>query len=220
MGMRSALIPCALLIVVAGCGAEAAAAHPDANTTPVEQAPVTAKKPRVAPTLRGTVAGRPFTAVSALMVYVNRPMRACSSKLTGTGSCSTDTDGFDIHVSSLHIYERAVSCADLGDDPRRRELRMMPGERRLELEMQGTWPVARGSTWKVDREGPPDPRQDYVQTTTFVVAGAQTNSLGYGEVRFAAATRTEGTLTVALSALTAEAGSVLGDVPFTVCPWP
>jgi len=151
------------------------------------------------------------------MVSANRPMRACSSKLTGTGGCSTDTDGFDIQVSSIRIYERVVTCADLGDELRRHEVRTHPGERWIEVEVQGRWPLAAGSTWKVDREGPADPRQDNVQTTTFRIAGAQTSALGYGDVRFASATPIDGTLGVELVAMKPEAGSVKGDVPFDVC---
>jgi hypothetical protein len=100
---------------------------------------------------------------------------------------------------------------------RRREVRANPGERWIEVLVQGRWPLAAGSTWKVDQEGPPDPRQDNVQTTTFRIAGAQTSALGYGNVRFPSATPVDGTLSAELGALKAEAGNVKGDVPFTVC---
>jgi hypothetical protein len=220
--MKRALLAGAVTLI-AGCAAESSAPvapmSPQSSPAPAaEPAPLVAKpKPQIAPSLVGAIGGRPFVAASALMVVVNRPMRACSTKLTGTGSCSTDTDGFDVSISSLRIYERPLGCADLGDELRRREVRLTPGERVIELEIQGRWPLAAGSTWKVDRDGPPDPRSDYVQSATFRFAGAQTNALGYGQVRFGTATPTDGTIVVELTALSPEAGAVRGTVPFTVC---
>ncbi len=214
--MRRVVSALATMLVAACSTEQQPVAYP---TAPPPMYPTAAEAPP-APTLTGTIGGRAFVARSALMVRANTQMRMCSSALTGTGGCSTERDGFDISVSSIRLYERVVTCADLGDEYHRKEARVHGGEHFVELELQGRWPVYPGSTWRVDATGPRSPTDDHVQNVTFRAGGSGSGSLAYGDVRFLETAPDRGVLTLEVRAANpngALPGSIGGTIPFAVC---
>jgi len=162
----------------------------------------------------GMIGGRPFVARSALMIKPNAPFRACSSLLTGTGGCSTDKDGFDIKISTIRIYERVVTCADV--DRRMRDVPLQNGERSIEVRLQGTWPVAPNASFTTSEQ---DPRRDHIDST--FKHGFSSGAIADGTVRFARAASSDGIVELRLQTKNPKlptSGSSNGKVAFVVCP--
>jgi hypothetical protein len=170
--------------------------------------------------LNGTIGGRPFVGRTALMVRTNQPFRKCSSDMTGTGGCSTDKDGFDITISTLRIFERNVTCADLVMQWGKRNARLQSGEHSIELQMQALWPVAPGSSWQTDERVA---TRDQLSSVSFEAEGNSGGAIGKGSVQFQQASREGGVMNVRFTTSNPNlptSGSVSGTIPFTVCPEP
>jgi hypothetical protein len=166
-------------------------------------------------TLRGIIDDEPFVGRAAALVRPNRPGRGFSTRITGTGRCSSDTDGYEFVASTLLITEVAGSCADF-------EARQFPETRpgrSIELELRAAWPVPAGTSLRTDIE---DPRQDHLEAG-LIRPGNSPESRTRGDGLIA-----EGTLTIV--SVTANAGVVAvdlrttasdharGQIPFVVCP--
>ncbi len=151
------------------------------------------------------------------MVRVNEPFRACSSALTGTGGCSTDKDGFDITISKIRIFERVVTCADVGNAQfRRHDVELRPNERSIEINLQGRWPVAPSMTFDTEER---DARRDNVQVT--FTQGWGGGAIAKGSAQFPRASMRSGTMTfrfVTTNPNLPTSGSASGTIPFSVCP--
>jgi hypothetical protein len=232
------LIPVVTLLVVVGCASSSSsppatpitiAQQPqqqvDAWGMPVQQAqsqpqPQPQTQAAAVANLNGTIGGRSFVGRTALMVRTNQPFRKCSSAMTGTGGCSTDKDGFDITISTMRIFERNVTCADLVMQYGKRNARLSPGEHSIELQMQAAWPVASGSSWKTDER---DATRDQLSAVSFEAEGSNGGAIGKGTVQFQQATRDNGVVNVRLTTSNPNletSGSVSGTIPFVVCPEP
>lgn len=198
--MRSSLLglPLVMLLsIVGGCGGARASG------------PVTGGPPPPAPpgpALAGTIGGRPFIAKSALMTGTNVK-----------GRMNAGNGNFDVSLTTIMIFERPMTCAELTRRGSRLEPNLASGEHSIELFFQATWPVFPNSTWKT---GEPDPARDQLSSITFKRTGSNGGVLANGSVQFTQAAPEGGALTLQATSMTAAAetaGQVSGGVAFAVC---
>jgi hypothetical protein len=119
------------------------------------------------------------------------------------------------NFSKIVVFERVASCEDSVVVVRRSSVVVVrsPGERSIELTMQGDWPVFTGSTWSTAED---DPAADQLVYVGFHREGSFTGWVVDGSVRFDVAEATHGTVTVDLASRL-PGDHVTGTIAFTVC---
>ena len=142
-GLLEIIAASSLPLLVTSCAPPPPSRSPTVTLAPAASAPEsgpllarpltsgpTPSAPPTGNTLTGTLGGRPFTALSALLVRVNGGATVHSSMFPGKD--------FEIVNSYLVMVDRLVGCEDMGGD--RRPRGGPPGELILEVELHGRWP--------------------------------------------------------------------------------
>lgn len=167
----------AALILFAACGST-----PGPSTPPTPLAPL-------AP-LRATIDGQPFVAKSALMTAVNTTARSSS-------------DGQSVTVSTIYVFERVVTCAEIVKLEDRARLTLAENEHGIQLDVLGEWPRGPG----------------VLATERDIDAAVQTGTSRtevQGTVTIRESTAKSGTLSLDLQNEHSKDGAH-GDVQFAVC---
>lgn len=235
MGSRFAVFSSAVLVLLAACtsGTSTTSSPPPASPTeatlPANDAPPAAPIVAAAsPGIFGTIGGKPFTAHIALMTARDEPFMRCSTANKPDGQCSTDTDGHAVTISTIMIFERPVTCADVHPvrGQRRGFVPLSPGERVVEIAVDSRWPVPAGSAWNATAGTAANGSDDPISITFKATTGSWNGmplgngSVAKGVVRFPNATPSAGVMSIDAASTnpsTAAAGSIRGTVPVAIC---
>jgi hypothetical protein len=142
------------------------------------------------PTVSGSINGQPFVARSALMTEVNAKAR-------------TAADGKSVTVSTIYVFERAVTCAEIAKVEDRHRLKLADKEHGIQIDVVGPWPRPRA----------------ILATEKDVDAAVQTGESRtdvQGTVTIVEATGWSGAISLDLKNPHSNDGA-RGDVSFTVC---
>jgi len=215
--MRNSLFLLAGL--VQACGSTATPITPPASTRPE-------------PVLRASIGNKPFVARSALVTDVN-VTRHLSGPCTEAqleeaklrsewfrthpeawSTCGSTRNGPVVRASTIHIFERVVTC----DDLRATDRPVAENEHAIDIDLTGVWPPPPRTTLRSHVEDA-DPRRDHVDASFRDYRASDGNSgyYAFGTVTVVEASPTEGLLALDLKDDSGEA-TARGTVRVNVCP--
>jgi hypothetical protein len=150
-----------------------------------------------APTLRGTIDGKPFVARSALMTEVNATAHAWNDP------------GKNVTASTIYVFEREASCSELAHVKKeeRYYLKLAEQEHAIQIDMVGGWPHALGTLATATGKD-----------VEVAVQTGESRTDAQGTVTIVEAKRATGVISLDVQNESSKASNnAHGDVRFTVC---